>query len=308
MKSLLGKYQLHVADVGAAGGLDSRWKFLEPNLIEILFEPGLESFKELEMCSEEHSIIFNSALSDSKKEVNFNICRWHQASSIYEPNFNIIKNYPNPERFEVIDRITMEADSLSNLLSSKNVKSLDFLKIDTQGSELEILKGAGNYIDSVIGVEVEVEFVELYKNQPLFDEVHAFLLDHGLTLIDLKRSFWSRDNISDKKGQLIFADGLYFRRPESILETNLSEERVLKAISVYLAYGYSDFAYFISNEALHNRIISKDQMDLISAYMPSTRRLPNFRGKARIKMIFDFFSKKFTDNSFTFGTDDKLGN
>ena len=34
MKSLLGKFQLYVADVGAAGGLDARWKFLEPNLTD----------------------------------------------------------------------------------------------------------------------------------------------------------------------------------------------------------------------------------------------------------------------------------
>ena len=308
MKSLLGNYQLHVADVGAAGGIDSRWSFLKSNLFEILFEPDPESFLELEKTKKENSIAFNSALSDMKKEVILNICQWRQVSSIYEPNFDFIKNFPQPERFKVIERIKMEADSLSNLLNSAGIKDLDFLKIDTQGSELEILTGAGQYLESVIGIEVEVEFVELYKDQPLFDEVHEFITSHGLSLIDIKRSFWNRDKKFNNKGQLIFADGLYLRKPESILENECTAEKVLKAVAVYLVYGYCDLANYISNEASKNKIITHDQFKLIASYLTNSVRIPNFKGKARIKMIFDFLSEIFNDNKFSNGTDDKLGN
>jgi len=55
------------------------------------------------------------------------------------------------------------------------------LKIDVQGGELDVLRGIGDFalIDHVY---VELSFVELYRGQPLFDEVYQFLADHGYRL------------------------------------------------------------------------------------------------------------------------------
>ena len=109
---------------------------------------------------------------------------------------------------------------LNNLLEKEMFKEIDYMKIDTQGSELEILKGSTNFLDGIIGLEVEVEFVEIYKGQPLFPEVNEFIQSHGFSLIDMKRTFWKRRvrDAGDGKGQIIFADVLYFKQPEQVLK------------------------------------------------------------------------------------------
>ena len=59
------------------------------------------------------------------------------------------------------------------------------MKIDTQGSEYEILKGGNNVINNAIGFEIEIEFKEMYLNQPLFNEVNQFLLEFRTTVLFL---------------------------------------------------------------------------------------------------------------------------
>tara|TARA_A100001015_G_scaffold319501_1_gene442562 strand:+ start:1116 stop:2102 length:987 start_codon:yes stop_codon:yes gene_type:complete len=311
MKSLLGDTKLSLADVGAAGGLDKRWHFLRPtNLTEILFEPDPASFKELQNKSLPNTLVFNAALADSKKEVILNICKWRQVSSIYEPNFELINKYPDASRFEIEERIPLKADSLSNLLYSKNVSALDFIKIDTQGSELEILRGAGDLLRSVIGVEVEVEFVELYKGQPLFQEVNSYISNWGMSLVDLKRTFWKRESLyqNTRKGQLIYADALYLREPEALLEDNCDEERLIKALVIYLAYGYSDLAISLTMSALSKNIISPESADRFLNSIKKEFLFPDFKGKKSLKGILDFASKHLNENVFSTHTDQKLGN
>ena len=95
------------------------------------------------------------------------------------------------------------------------------MKIDTQGSEYEILKGGKNVINNSIGFEIEIEFKEIYLNQPLFNEVNQFLLSNNFILMDfLNLSKWERDNYRNF-GEIMFVDALYLKRPEQILENML---------------------------------------------------------------------------------------
>ncbi|MBS0338828.1 MAG: FkbM family methyltransferase, partial [Proteobacteria bacterium] len=56
---------------------------------------------------------------------------------------------------------------------------VDFLKLDVQGAELMVLQGAERTLEDVVMVQVEVEFVELYENQPLFADVDRYLRSRG---------------------------------------------------------------------------------------------------------------------------------
>jgi hypothetical protein len=56
------------------------------------------------------------------------------------------------------------------------------LKIDVQGLELDVLRGAGDALSSLDTIFVECSFVELYEGQALADEVIAFLFSHGFRL------------------------------------------------------------------------------------------------------------------------------
>ena len=73
------------------------------------------------------------------------------------------------EKKEVID-----ATTLDNLYHQSIIRELDFLKIDVQGSELDILHGGRDIInDNILGIQIEAEFKQLYKSQPLFAEIDS---------------------------------------------------------------------------------------------------------------------------------------
>lgn len=80
------------------------------------------------------------------------------------------------------------------------------LKIDTQGYELEVLKGAEETVAAVGAIQTEMSFQRLYGSQPLFDEVYAYVVDHGFTVFDIIPGF------SDpRSGRLLQADGIFVR-------------------------------------------------------------------------------------------------
>lgn len=81
------------------------------------------------------------------------------------------------------------------------------MKVDTQGSESEVLAGASATLSSFAAVQLELSFVPLYSSQQLFDEHVALLAQNGFALFSLNAG------VSDPRtGRLLQADGLFVAR------------------------------------------------------------------------------------------------
>ena len=100
-----------------------------------------------------------------------------------------------------------------------------------------------------MGLVCEIEFIPVYKDQPLFDDVHREMREYGLTIYDLRthrtyrpfngRCFsWYRDRKGfarhsfDLNGRLVAGDALYIRDfedrpPENLAATPISLEEIL---------------------------------------------------------------------------------
>ena len=78
----------------------------------------------------------------------------------------------------------VECDTLSSSLKELNINTLDYLKIDTQGAELEILKGLENYRPLLIKCEVQI--FPMYKKEPSWTEVADLLYKLGYIVSDWK--------------------------------------------------------------------------------------------------------------------------
>lgn len=98
------------------------------------------------------------------------------ASSIFEAN----EEYP-PEKY-VQNKISVPTTTLKKFSEIYNVKNIDLLWMDIQGAELLALKGAGDFIEKISLINLEVEFFSIYKNQPLFQELKSFLNEKGFRL------------------------------------------------------------------------------------------------------------------------------
>ncbi|MDX2173014.1 MAG: FkbM family methyltransferase [Bacteroidota bacterium] len=132
-------------------------------------------------------------LSDHNGIAEFNVTKHNSMSSLLETDIeNYEKHFGNYSEFnfwrdnvEVKKKINIELLTLDDYFQN-NSNVIDYLKIDTQGSELTILKGAAKLLlDKKISViKVEVSTIPIYKNQALFSEIDIFMREYGYILVD----------------------------------------------------------------------------------------------------------------------------
>jgi hypothetical protein len=95
-------------------------------------------------------------------------------------------------------------DSIINDLCAKGDSI--YLKIDTQGYESKVIKGAEESLARIGTIQLEMSLVPLYDGELLFGEMHGLLSEKGYCLVSIEAVF--TDRIS---GQLLQVDGIYHR-------------------------------------------------------------------------------------------------
>ena len=86
--------------------------------------------------------------------------------------------------------------TLDYYISRNNIFTIDLLKIDTQGYDLEVLKGSSQTLEGnlIHLIYIEINFVELYRNQAFFEDIYLFLLKYGFKLTGLYAPVYSGCN------------------------------------------------------------------------------------------------------------------
>lgn len=247
LNTFLGELKIGLVDVGASGGLEPRWRSIQKNIKAFLFEPDERSHQELQLQSADHvGEIFQIGLGSSASNALLNLCRSLGASSTLPPHLSFLSRFPNVERFDVTRQETIKLSTLDECLIS-NWKDCDFIKLDTQGTELSILRGAEALLDSpIIGLEIEVEFIRLYEGQDLFGDVSAHLESKGFEFFDFVNICrWERGKFT-LFGQAVFGDGLFLRSPEvfatflNSLPIETARSKALKYIAIISLYDHLD--------------------------------------------------------------------
>jgi len=276
-----------LVDVGARGGLKSNWSRAQRHLRLLGFEPDEREFNRLveaTRAQDSSNAFFNTALHNRRGPLRLHVARDRGLSSIFEPNREFLDAFPEASRFDTVDVLQVEADSLDDQLRTRGITDVDFVKVDTQGSELLVLQGASNaLVSSVAGVEVEVEFSAIYKDQPLFADVDTFLRGLGFLLFDLRPCYWKRAagrSLGGPRGQVIWADALYLKGLPALraglapLAPELRKSKVLRAISISLLYGYSDYALEILRVA--GDVFAADERGAIERQLRESSRPGGF--------------------------------
>ncbi len=171
----LGYVPKTVLDIGAYEGHWSKdFKALFPEATILMIEGQQNKSDKLQETS---NLLINTAykialLGAVEKEVEFNI--YETASSVLtEDN----------ETNALIEKRNLEL--LDNVVKDTPFEHPDFIKIDTQGYELEILKGGLNTLKHAQMVLLEVSLLNIYNNCPLVHDVVAFMKQHGFVLYDI---------------------------------------------------------------------------------------------------------------------------
>jgi FkbM family methyltransferase len=111
-----------------------------------------------------------------------------------------------------VKKVEVQATTLNKLIENKEVPIPDFLSMDVQGGELDVMKGSTDAFESdLLGVCTEVEFQELYEGQPLFADQDTFLRQYEFSLYEFYNVERWYPGLIMGQGAFTVAEAVYFR-------------------------------------------------------------------------------------------------
>lgn len=195
---------LHYVDVGAFHGYFFETVKDEVNIsTAVLIEPQPALAAELKQKygTDKSVKIYDTVLGDTRREVEFYRQAESATSSMLRMDENMLGGHLDTSVAEVTKHTAVPLDEL--LANDK--RFIDFLKIDVQGAELLVLKGATNVLRRTSYIWIEVSFKPLYEGSATFDEVYRFMNDSGFRLISLLEGYRNTQH------ELLQADCLFQR-------------------------------------------------------------------------------------------------
>ena len=200
-------YKTIIVDIGAVGFPIGSFlpAVIRPPYELHLFEP---SFKK-DTSKVEHQLkklgfnnnvyLHDIALSDKQDIVDFYVTQKLNCSSLRKPNNEVLYDRKDITTYE---KIQTQTDTLDNVLG--HLSHIDYLKLDTQGSEYEILLGASKTLSKVLYIKCEVEYIELYEGQKTKEDVINLLSQHNFEAVGIANPHKHHCDIFFRNKKLIF--------------------------------------------------------------------------------------------------------
>jgi FkbM family methyltransferase len=140
------------------------------------FEPQEHALAELNRLKGPNERYLSHAIGDGRKRT-LHICRAKGMTSLLSPDPDHLALFNEFPRFGQVERevpvATVRLDDIDE------IQEMDFLKIDIQGSELEVFRTARRKLARTVVIQTEVSFITLYRDQPTIGEVDSALRELG---------------------------------------------------------------------------------------------------------------------------------
>lgn len=208
-------------------------------------------------------------ISNSEKSAKFNINKFPLSSSLYDPSLLSSTDCPNfsglidgvstpvkswGENTTLDRQIEVSLIDLDKLIRGGVVPEPDFLSMDIQGGEFDALVGAKEALNrNVLGVVTEVEFFEIYKDQPLYHDQARILDEFSFRLVDIPGFQKWFPGPAIGTGFATVAEPIFIKFAQAHVSSNygkrvpadLSEFSTEKIIKLSLiAYAFQRYSYF----------------------------------------------------------------
>jgi len=194
-------------------------------------------------------------------------CNYPMTSSLFEPNSALLAKFQRLEELTRVVRVsTVQTRRLDDIPETAGV---DFLKVDVQGGEILVFTGAEARLKEALVVHTEVEFLPMYKNQPLFADIDRFLRARGFAFHKVNttgRTFKPlipNNNPNQPLSQAIWGDAVYVK--DFMAFDTLPPEALLKiAVICHENYESYDLAG-VALEDYDRKMGTALQMDYLRA-------------------------------------------
>jgi FkbM family methyltransferase len=210
------------------------------------FEPNRAALATLDARKGPLERYFPHAVGDGARHT-LRICQAPGMTSLLEPDPAVLSLFHGfPDWGRVIATEEVETVRLDDVPETAGA---DMLKLDIQGAELMVLRNAEARLADALVIQAEVEFLPLYKGQPLYGEMEGFLAGHGFRLHrffpTVSRAIQPMMVNNDPyagMGQLVWADAVFIR---DLTRLEALSDRQLLAMAAILheCYGSADIAY-----------------------------------------------------------------
>ena len=171
-------------DIGARGGLPRPWALAHRlGLIRpVMFEPDAQAADEIRTRNPGIEVAPYALGAEDGKAETLRVTVAPAQSSILLPD----KGNPFLDSsWDVAKEIALTLRRFDAVWDG-NWGRPDFVKIDVQGYEVEVIKGMGDRLEEALCVELESSFIPFYRGQPVFQDVHDFMRLKGFDLVKLR--------------------------------------------------------------------------------------------------------------------------
>lgn len=248
-------------DIGARKGITADLLPLAPAVNACGFEPDPSECERLNAKaavdpSPWRSLrFFPTALARDAGQRTLNLYRMRGGSSLLEANMPLLESFARQESFQLDGTVQLQTLPLDEAARRYGMTDASYIKLDIQGAELEVLQSGEQLLkDSVTALRVEMEFLPIYKGQPLFPEIDSWIRGKGFVPMGVvearhwrtttsKRMSFFRSPRPYSRGQLAHADVIYLRDTAALdCGTENGVVRVLKAAFLAMNYECVDYA------------------------------------------------------------------
>ena len=247
-------------DVGARWGMNSEWAPFGDQMRVYCFEPDEEECKRLAAMAPPYITYLPVALSGRSGKATLFESTLPASTSLYKTRMEYFGRLINRDNGVVLAEREIDVASLVDVMANHGISRFDFIKLDVEGAELDILKGAGATLSSanVLGVLSEIRLQEEINGSLPFSALDTFLRDKGFRLFDIEVHHQSRvalpypqlHDYRKPSGERFFAntthgqvqdgDVLYFR--DLFPGSGASVTTILKLCALFEIYSLNDCA------------------------------------------------------------------
>lgn len=198
------------------GAYEGEWtkeiKRIFPGSKILLIEALPEKEKYLAKIKMEYSNVdYEIALLGARPAETVEFYKMNTGSSVFEEQSNVSR-----------ETISLPMKTLDQIVSARKINKISLLKLDVQGSEIEVLKGGLNTLRNSDMVLLECSFLQYNKGAPLFNEVLDFMSAQGFFVYDIGSLFrW-------KGTALLQADIIFVREDSGLRQRFFNFHGILK--------------------------------------------------------------------------------